>query len=103
MTTTLPRDTLRIREADGLTVSTVREALDSRASDPDIAAYAAANDWVILSSDDDFFDIPGAFGHRQYNQRGEPAVGDVLTAIRRIRDAYDNHCEIVEVVPDGWV
>jgi hypothetical protein len=68
-----------LRGADGLTVTTVREALDPRASDPDIATYAEANDWVILSSDDDFFEISGTYGHVHYQQLDDPAVGDVLT------------------------
>lgn len=92
-----------LRAADDLTVTTVRDALDSRASDPDIAAYAAANDWVIFTSDDDFFEIAGGYGQLYYHQVEEPAVGDVLTAIRQIRDAYEDDTEIVEFVPDGWV
>ena len=90
-------------EAPDLQAITVRDALDPRASDPDIAAYAGEHGYVVVTADDDFFQFADRCGCLYFHQLEQPAVGDVLTAIRRIDDAYDDPAEIVEVVPDGWV
>jgi len=90
-------------DADDLTAAPVREVLDERASDPDIAAYAAANGWVVFTSDRDFFGIPGPYGHIFYSQAMHPLVGDVLTAVQRIAVAYDDYAEIFEAVPGDWL
>lgn len=82
---------------------TVRAVLDARASDPDIAAYATANEYVVFTSDDDFFRLDTACGRCYYLQTDAPPVGDVLAALRAIRDVYDDHSEIVESVPGDWV
>lgn len=84
-------------------VVTVREVLDARATDPDIAAYAAANEYVVFTSDDDFFGLDARCGRIHYSQEATPTVGDVLAAVRAVADAYENHADIVEHVPDGWV
>jgi predicted nuclease of predicted toxin-antitoxin system len=76
------------RLADDFEVGLVREELDARASDADIAAFAAANDWVVVTSDDDFFELADVCGVVYYLQLDAPAVGDVLTAVRSIREAY---------------
>jgi len=89
--------------ATDFTVLTVRAALDPRATDRDIAAYAAAKDYVVFTSDDDFFRLESACGRCYYVQSDAPPVGDVLTALRAIRAAYDDHGKIVESVPGGWV
>jgi predicted nuclease of predicted toxin-antitoxin system len=82
---------------------TVREVLDPRATDPDIAAYAAEHGYVVFTSDDDFFALDVNCGRIHYSQEETPDAGDVLTAVSVIADAYDEHTEIVEHVPDGWV
>jgi hypothetical protein len=38
-----------------------------------------------------------------FHQLNRPPVGDVLTAIRRIEDAYGSHEPIIEVVLGDWV
>ena len=43
---------------DEFVVSTVAEELSPDTSDDDIVAYAARYDWVVFTSDDDFFE-PG--------------------------------------------
>lgn len=66
--------------ATDFTVLTVRAALDPRATDTAIAAYAAANDYVVFTSDDDFFRVDHACGRCYYVQADAPPVGDVLAA-----------------------
>jgi len=90
-------------QAPDLQAITVRDALDPRATDPDIAAYARENEYVVLTADDDFFELSGQCGCIYFHQLEQPPVGDVLAAIRRIGAAYADHTEIVEVVPGGWV
>ncbi|QWC20234.1 DUF5615 family PIN-like protein [Halorubrum sp. 2020YC2] len=90
-------------EAPDLRAVTIADALDPRATDPDIAAYARENGYVVLTADDDFFELSKRCGCLCFHQLDQPRVGDVPTAIRRIDDAYDDRAEIVEVVPNGRV
>ncbi|MDB2286964.1 hypothetical protein PM038_17230 [Halorubrum ezzemoulense] len=57
----------------------------------------------MLTADDDFFELSDQCGCLYLDQVDQPPVGDVLTAIRRIDDAYADRTAIVEVVPDGWI
>ncbi|WP_241897936.1 MULTISPECIES: hypothetical protein [Halorubrum] len=57
----------------------------------------------MLTADDDFFEQSDQCGCLYFDQVDQPPVGDVLTAIRRIDDAYADRTAIVEVVPDGWI
>ncbi|TKX41349.1 DUF5615 family PIN-like protein [Halorubrum sp. CGM4_25_10-8A] len=90
-------------QASDLRAVTVRDALDPRATDSDIAAHARENGYVVLTADDDFFELSDRCGCLYFHQVDQPPVGDVLTAIRRIDDAYTDRTAIVEVVPDGWI
>ena len=58
---------------------------------------------MVLTADDDFFELSDQCGWLYFDQVDQPPVGDVLTAIRRIDDAYADRTAIVEVVPDGWI
>ncbi|WP_249025099.1 hypothetical protein [Halorubrum ezzemoulense] len=58
---------------------------------------------MVLTADDDFFEQSDQCGCLYFDQVDQPPVGDVLTAIRRIDDAYADRTAIVEVVPDGWI
>lgn len=89
--------------APDLQAVTVRGVLDPRAADADIAAYASRHDYVVFTSDDDFFRLADRCGCIYYHQPTVPTVGDVLEALRAIGDAYEDHSEIVEVVPGDWV
>jgi len=91
-----------LRAADEFEVGLVRDVLDARASDSDIAAFAAANDWVVITSDDDFFELADACGVIYYLQVDAPPVGDMLAALRAIRDAYSDPQDVTEVVPGEW-
>lgn len=84
-------------------VATVSVVLDPRVSDLDIAAYARQHGYVVFTSDDDFFALDCPCGFIYYQQAARPPVGDVLAAVRAIRDAYADHSTIAEVVPGGWV
>jgi predicted nuclease of predicted toxin-antitoxin system len=59
-----------LQRADGITVTTVRHVMHADASDSDIASYAAANDWLVLTSDDDFFTERRTHGLLFYQQLG---------------------------------
>lgn len=89
--------------ASDLQTVTVRDALDPRASDLDIAAYAKTNEYVVLTGDDDFFQLTNQCGCIYFHQFDNPPVGDVLAALRQINDAYVHADEIIEVVPGDWV
>ena len=89
--------------ASDIQAVTVRDALDPRASDLDIAAYAKTNEYVVLTGDDDFFQLADQCGCIYFHQFDNPPVGDVLAALRRINDAYVYADEITEVVPGDWV
>jgi hypothetical protein len=89
--------------AAGFQVARTRDLLDSRASDRDIATFAGANDWVVLTSDRDFFELASLCGVVYYSQFDAAPAGDVLAALRAIRDAYDDPADILEVVPGAWV
>jgi predicted nuclease of predicted toxin-antitoxin system len=51
---------------------TVANELSPDASDSDIVAYAAAHDWVGITSDDDFFEHADQCGALVYNQLSDP-------------------------------
>jgi len=91
-----------LRETDGVTVTTVDAALKHDASDAEIARFAEANGWVVLTNDDDFYVDRSDHGLLFVSQLDDPAPGRVVEAIRRIDDAYETHSDIVETVPDGW-
>lgn len=90
-------------QADGITVATVADVLEHDTSDADIAAYAETNDWVVFTTDDDFFVAGGDHGLLLYDQIDDPTPGDVVAAVRQIEQAYENPSEITESVPGGWV
>lgn len=89
--------------AGGITVATVRETLVADAPDREIAAYAAENDWVVLTNDSDFFGDSRGFGLLVYNQLEDPRPSDIVDSIQAIDYAYESNSEVVEKVPDGWV
>jgi len=90
--------------ASDLQAVTVRDALDPRASGPDIVSYAKQNDYVVLTGDDDdFFEFADQCGCIYFHQFDQPPVGDVLASLRLIDDAYLDSHDIVEVVPGDWV
>ena len=88
---------------DEFVVSTVAEELSPDTSDDDIVAYAARYDWVVFTSDDDFFEHADQCGVLVYNQLHDPPPGDVLDAVMAIDAAYESNREIIEVVPGNWV
>jgi hypothetical protein len=94
-----------LRRAEWLTVAVVREELAADADDEDISPYAAEHGWVIFTADDDFFTHVGSHAHGLlfYHQTENPAEGDVLDAVWNIAQAYTDHSEIIETVPNGWL
>lgn len=88
---------------DWITVSTVEDELSRSVPDEEIAAYADAHDWVVFTTDDDFYSEEIRHGPVVYSQVEDPRPGDVVRAMAAIDDAYAFDDEIVEVVPDGWV
>lgn len=92
-----------LRETPGIDVVTVAETLGPRTDDADIVEFAVETDRVILTNDDDFFTIYGQYGLLVYEQVNRPAPTEVVAAVESIADAYDDHRDINEWVPDGWV
>ena len=92
-----------LRRTSGITVTTVRHVMSADAPDGEIASYAAANDWLVLTSDDDFFAERRAHGLLFYQQLDNPTPSDVAAAVQAIDEAYDDNSTVVEKVPDGWV
>jgi hypothetical protein len=88
---------------DWITVSTVREELSSDADDRDISTYAAANDWIVFTGDDDFRQFDHDRGLLLYSHIERPSPGDVLDALQAIAEVYPDHRKIDQNVPDGWV
>lgn len=84
-------------------VSTVANELSADASDEEIAAFAERHDWVLLTSDDDFFDHAGSFGLLVYSQIADPKPGEIVAAVAAIDAAYEQHYEIIETVPGSWL
>lgn len=85
------------------TVARVRDALEPHATDDTIATYATANDWVVLTADDDFFDETVPHGLLYYEDADPPSPRSLRVAIRAIESVYDDPTNITEWVPDGWV
>jgi len=86
-----------------LTVSTVAEELSPDVADADIAAYAATEEWVVFTSDSDFYKQQIPHGLLVYSQLDDPSPGNVIEAISTIDSVYASPDEITETVPDGWV
>ena len=90
-------------QTDGITVATVDDVLKHDMSDADIAAYAETNDWVVFTTDDDFFVAGGDHGLLLYDQIEDPSPGDVVSAVQKIEQVYADSSEIIESIPDGLV
>lgn len=85
------------------TVVRVRDELQPDATDAEIAAYATANEWVVLTADDDFFDDTVPHGLLYYEDSNAPSPRVLRDAIRAIEAAYDESAVITEWIPNGWV
>ena len=88
---------------DRHTVARVRDRIAPDATDDAIAAYAARNDWVVLTADDDYLAEDPPHGLLFYDDEHAPSPGAVRDAIRRIDRAYDDPTVIIEWVPGGWI
>lgn len=92
-----------LEQTEDITVTTVADVLRHDAGDTDIAVYAETHDWVVFTTDDDFYTAGGDHGLLIYDQIEDPTPGDVVEAIQEIRNAYNSASDIVESVPDGWI
>jgi hypothetical protein len=74
------------------------------ADDGEISAYAEQYEWVVFTEDDHF---RTRHDHNRgvilYHHIEQPSPGTVVEAIRTITEVYDDHREIEEYVPGGWV
>lgn len=91
------------RQTDWITVSTVREELAQDALDDEIGRYAAANNWVIFTEDDDHLEYEQNRGVILYHQNESASPTEVVAAVDAISTVYTNHREIREFVPGDWV
>ena len=92
-----------LQRADGITVTTVRHVMHADAPEREIASYAAANDWLVLTSDDDFFTERRTYGLLFYQQLDDPTPSALAAAVQAIDEAYHDTSSVVEKVPDGWI
>jgi hypothetical protein len=95
------------------TVARVRDVLEPTATDAAIAAYAAANDWVVLTADDDFFDetvrmgsviIQTATRHRRksLSRRSTPLMRPTTTPLPSLSGFPTGGCEVYFGVRAGY-
>lgn len=90
------------RETDWMTVSTVRAERSPAARDEEISRFAADNDWLVFTGDDDFLEYDHDCGVVLYLQTERPSPGAVVDALEAIDEAYAEHDDIHEFVPGGW-
>ncbi|THE63040.1 hypothetical protein D8Y22_21605 [Salinadaptatus halalkaliphilus] len=90
------------RQPDWITVVTVREVLAQDAQDDEIGRYAAANDWVIFTEDDDHLEYEQDRGVVLYHQTELPSPGDVTAALAAIDAVYTDRSDVREFVPGEW-
>lgn len=91
------------RHTEWLTVATVRDELTQDADDVSISEYAEQHGWVVFTEDDDFHELAHDRGVIFYNHIENPPPSDVLTALRRIVEVYEDHRNIIEYVPGEWI
>lgn len=89
--------------ADNIAVTTVAKELSPAATDEEIVRLAESEDWIILTTDDDFFEQADGCGLIVYSQFADPPPGEVLKALSAIDKAYTMNSEILETVPGNWV
>lgn len=90
-------------QTEWITVATVREVLSQDARDDEISQYAATNDWIVFTEDDDHLEYDHDRGVILYHQHELPSPAEVLAALETIEAAYTDHREIREFVPGEWV
>lgn len=91
------------KHSDAITVTTVAEVLSPDASDSAIAVFAAENEWVVFTNDDDFFEQTASFGLIVYSQIDDPQPSIIVDAVTAIEQAYESTADIIETVPGNWV
>jgi hypothetical protein len=91
------------RDTEWITVTTVRDELTQEAKDPAISEYAAQNEWIVFTEDEDFHELPHVRGVIYYNHIESPSPGDVVEAMQNITEGYDDYRYINEYVPNGWI
>lgn len=99
-----PKYVEALDSASWTTVSSTQERLHPETDDETIAEYAAANGWVMLTRDRDFFELATAVGVGilYLDMRRDPPPGILVEAIEAIGVAYADHSEIIESVPGDW-
>lgn len=90
-------------QAAGITVTTVADELSPAATDDAIVRFASRNDWVVFTTDDDFFEHADLCGVLVYSQISDPSPGDVLDAVTALDEVYESPGEIVETLPGNWL
>jgi uncharacterized protein YaiI (UPF0178 family) len=93
---------LAFNREEGFVVATVADTLCPEVSDDKIVAYAAEHDWVVFTSDSEFFEHAVQCGILVYNQLFDPSR-DIVTAVTAIEEVYESNREIVETVPGNWI
>lgn len=100
------------QRTEWITVEQVRDVLPIDTDDPEIIEYAAANGWVVFTSDVRFLSADEEEGNIEpdatacgvvfYRQAENPSPGDVIAALRLIAQGYDDYGDIETHVPGEW-
>ena len=88
---------------DWITVVRVEDVLPPDAPDRAISDYAEEHEWIVFTEGSDFLNHDHHRGLVRYHPLDDPSPGDVVEALRAIADAFPDHREIEQRVPDGWV
>lgn len=91
------------QRTEWLTVATVRKELTQDADDVAISEHAQQHGWIVFTEDDDFHEFDHTRGVIFYTHAERPSPADVVDALEMIAAVYDDHRQISEHVPDGWI
>lgn len=76
---------------------------DPTAKDTEIADFAYKNNWVVFTTDTDFFEVKPECGVLFINQNSDPDTGDIIKAVKEIAKQYSNYNDIKESIPGRWI
>lgn len=99
-----PRYLEALDGTEGLTVHSCTTYLPDDATDTEIAAYATSGGYVLLTRDEDFFELDPDCGVLFLDPNRSPRASRVREAVERVRAAYptSEYDRIREPIPGAW-
>lgn len=91
-----------LAQAEWIEMIQSEDVFPDDAPDQEISEYAAREGWVVFTEDDDFLGFAHNRGVILYHHIERPLPGEVISAIREVAQAYDDHRQITEYVPGEW-